>query len=270
MKVGSIGDVVFSVEAKSASILSDYQRSISANYEEHKLIGQTSTLEYTGTNPTEISFSIKLSAFYGINPKTQLEKIEEMAKTGKQVTLSFGSAVIGEKWAIQSISSKAEYYDQDGDVLSYDVSISLKESVTPKVKTDLSGYYLESTNTGWKKEGGNWYYYLNGVKQTGWVYEGGSWYYLNSSGVMQTGWIQYQGIWYYLKPYGNMATGWVFVDNVWYYLNESGAMQTGWIYWEEDWYYCLSSGAMVAGTTMVIGGKSYSFDSSGKCTNPYD
>ena len=269
MKVGSIGDVVFNVEAKSASILSEFQRSISANYEEHKLIGQTATLEYTGTNPTEISFTIKLSAFYGINPKAQLEKIEDMAKNGKQVTLSFGTSVIGEKWAIQSISSKAEYYDKDGDILSYDVSLSLKESVTPKIKP-TSGYYLESSDTGWKKQSGSWYYYLNGVKQTGWVYEGGSWYYMNSSGVMQTGWIQYQGIWYYLQPYGNMATGWVFVDNVWYYLDESGAMQTGWILYEEDWYYCLSSGAMVANTTMVIGGKAYTFDSSGKCTNPYD
>lgn len=270
MKVGSIGDVVFSVEAKSASILSEFQRSISANYEEHKLIGQTATLEYTGTNPTEISFTIKLSAFYGINPKTQLEKIEEMARTGKQVTLSLGSSVIGEKWAIQSISSKAEFFDRDGDILSYDVSISLKESVTPRIKTDTSGYYLEAANTGWKKESGNWYYYLNGVKQTGWVYEGGSWYYLNESGVMQTGWLLYQGIWYYLRPYGNMATGWVYDSGGWYYLDEAGACQTGWIYWEEDWYYCLDNGKALINTSMVIGGKLYYFDSSGKCTNPYD
>ena len=269
MKVGSIGNVVFSVDSTNASILKDYQRSVTANYEEHKLIGQTSVLEYTGTNPTEISFVLKLSAFLGVNPGKQLSMIEEMTKLGQQVTLSLGSSVVGEKWAIQSVSSKAEFFDRDGDVTSYEVTVSLKECVTPKIKTNTSGYYIEESNTGWQKQNGVWYYYLNGVMQTGWVYEGGAWYYMNSSGVMQTGWIKYEGLWYYLKPHGNMATGWIQDGGVWYYLNDEGAMQTGWIYYEEDWYYCLGSGAMVANTTMVIGGKSYTFDSSGKCTNPY-
>ena len=268
MNVGSIGSVIFSVDSKNASILSEYQRTVSANFEEHKLVGQTAVLEYTGTNPTEISFVIKLSAFYGINPGRQLAKIEEMCKEGKEVTLSLGTSVIGEKWAIQNVSSKAEHYDRDGDVLSYDVTVNLKESVTPNIHTDTSGYYLESSDTGWRKQSGNWYYYLNGVKQTGWVYEGGAWYYCDGSGVMQTGWILYQNIWYYLKPTGAMATGWQYVEGVWYYLDDSGAMQTGWIYYEDDWYYCLSSGAMVANTTMVINGVSYNFDASGKCTNP--
>ena len=270
MKVGSIGSVVFSVDSKNASILKDYNRSVSANYATHSLVGQTAVMEYTGTNPTEISFTLTLSAFLGINPGSQLSKLEAMVKQGQQVTISIGSSIIGEKWAVQSVSSKAEYYDNEGDVTQYDVSIHIKECVTPKASSGGSGYYVESSNTGWQKSNGNWYYYLNGEMQTGWVYAGGAWYYCNGSGVMQTGWLLYQGVWYYLKPYGNMATGWQYVDGVWYYLNDAGAMQTGWIEWEGDWYYCLSSGAMVANATMVIGGKTYNFDSSGKCTNPYD
>ena len=268
MNIGSIGDVVFSVDSNNASILKDYQRTVSANYTEHSLIGQTAALEYTGTNPMEISFVVKLSAFFGVNPQLQLERLEAMAKQGREVALTIGSSIVGEGWAIQSVSAKAEYYDRDGDVTSYEVSVSLKECVTPKVDADTSGFYLEESNTGWQKSNGNWYYYLNGVMQTGWTYEGGSWYYLGSNGVMQTGWIQYQGIWYYLKPYGNMATGWVQDGGAWYYLNESGAMQTGWIEYEDDWYYCYSNGVMAQNVTIVISGVSYTFDASGKCTNP--
>ena len=163
MKVGSIGGVAFNVDSKNASILRDYQRSVSANYAVHNLIGQTGVMEFTGVNPTEVSFVLKLSAFLGINPGQQLQKIEEMAKNGQKVTLTIGTSVIGEKWAILSVASKAEFYDREGDVTSYEVTVSLKECVTPKINTDTSGYYLEASTTGWQKKNGSWYYYLNGV-----------------------------------------------------------------------------------------------------------
>ena len=269
MKVGSIGSVVFEVNSENAAILKDYQRTVKANYSTHSLVGQTAIMEYTGTNPTEISFSLTLSAFLGLNPGEQLAKIEEMAKLGQKVVLSIGTLVVGEKWAVTDVSSKAERHFRDGDVLAYDVSIKLKECVTPRINTDTSGYYLAESETGWQKRSGFWYYYENGIMQTGWKLVGGAWYYMNESGIMQTGWLLYQNIWYYLNPSGDMATEWVKVDGVWYYMNESGAMQTGWIQWKGDWYYCQSNGAMVTGT-QVINGKTYYFDDSGKCTNPYD
>lgn len=49
--------------------------------------------------------------------------------------------------------------------------------------------------------------------------------------------------------------------------DEYGKIVTGWLKINNYWYYFESSGAMVTGTR-TIGGRSYSFNSSGVCTNP--
>lgn len=49
--------------------------------------------------------------------------------------------------------------------------------------------------------------------------------------------------------------------------DEYGKIVTGWLKINNYWYYFESSGAMVTGNR-TIGGRSYSFNSSGVCTNP--
>ena len=71
---------------------------------------------------------------------------------------------------------------------------------------------------------------------TGWQQIEGYWYYFNTSGAMQTGWLNDGGVWYYLKPEG--FTAW------------SGPV-----------------GSMLENTTATIDGISYTFNSSGACTN---
>ena len=139
-------------------------------------------------------------------------------------------------------------------------------------------------NTGWKKDGKNWYYlnkkgeiqtswvkvsgkwyYMNGsgVMQTGWVKVSGKWYYMNSSGAMQTGWVKVSGKWYYMNGSGVMQTGWVKVSGKWYYMNGSGVMQIGWQKIGSSWYYMDQNGVMQTGKK-VINGKTYVFNQSGK------
>ena len=89
--------------------------------------------------------------------------------------------------------------------------------------------------TGWQKEDGEWFWYLeNGTKKTGWLSNGGKWYFLNDEGVMQTGWLQQNGKWFYLKPNGAMAAGWQKIDGKWYFFRKNGEMASSeWIsgYW---------------------------------------
>ena len=80
---------------------------------------------------------------------------------------------------------------------------------------------------------------------------------------MQTGWVNSGGSWYYLSDAGAMQTGWVNSGGKWYYLSGSGMMQTGWITIGADRYYAEVNGTIVIGTTKVIDGEEYRFDSKG-------
>ncbi len=189
---------------------------------------------------------------------------------------SDGSRVTG----MVTISGKVYYFDSNGWM-----QIGWQ-------KIGSTWYYFSSSGamqTNWKKIGGVWYYFYgagrmrigwmkisnvwyyfdtSGAMQTGWEKISNVWYYFNKSGAMLTGWQKIGGVWYYFKSSGAMATGWVKDGATWYYMASSGAMQTGWIKQGTTWYYLDSSGAMLAGTSKTIGGKTYTFNASGVCTNP--
>ena len=95
--------------------------------------------------------------------------------------------------------------------------------------------------------------------------------------MLENTWTQINGIWYYLEPGGFAATGWKAINGYWYAFDESCAMRTGWFNDGGTWYYLRPStnvpaagpqGAMLSNGTWYIGGKYYSFNSSGACTNP--
>jgi bacillopeptidase F len=143
---------------------------------------------------------------------------------------------------------------------------------------------VEEVKTGWKSEGGNWYYFdskgikvtgwekvdakwyyfdKSGVMQTGWLKDGAKWYHLDKSGSMQTGWQKDGAKWYYLDKNGSMATGWAHDGKAWYYLQSNGAMATGWKYVGQAWYFLNNTGSMATGWVFT-GGKWYYLNSNGK------
>ena len=65
-----------------------------------------------------------------------------------------------------------------------------------------------------------------------------------------------------------MQTGWKKIDGDWYYFDADGAMKTRWLGLNGKWYYLGTNGIMAQSTSLVIGGKTYNFDSEGVCTNP--
>ena len=121
-----------------------------------------------------------------------------------------------------------------------------------------------TSNIGWKKEDGNWYYYKSdNTKAKGWINPDGDWYHLNEDGKMEIGWLNDNGTWYYFNKSGIMVNGWLNLDENWYYLKNSGAMATGFINDGTGLYYLKDSGVMSRynGWT-AISGKWYYFDNS--------
>ena len=168
------------------------------------------------------------------------------------------------------------YYNKNGTVY------------TGWLNLDNKWYYFNKgglMQTGWQKLGGKWYY-LNsdGVMATGWKQVDGKWYYLSGSGVMQTGWKLISNKWYYFASNGVMKTGWQEIGGKTYYFKNSGAMaskewckgywlngngtwtykpKASWVKDDNGWKYVDTSGWFEKNSTVIIDGKSYTFDADG-------
>lgn len=126
--VGSLGEVVFSVSDSFIRTISDYSRKTSVRTATHDIIGQKPLTEFVGPSCDSISFTIKLSAFRGVNPKEEAQKLRDMAEVGKAVTFVMGGAPVTQnKWLIESVDEDANYYDRSGNVISSDVKLSMRE-----------------------------------------------------------------------------------------------------------------------------------------------
>lgn len=150
-------------------------------------------------------------------------------------------------------------------------------------------YYFDDScamRTGWVYVDNDWYYLDDsGVMLTGWQEINGWWYYLRTGweGSHQTGSAKIGRFEdgeneYYFASSGEvsgvpgcaMVTGWLKKDGKWYWYNKDknclpiGAMMKNhWIKDKGNWFYLKNDGTMACGETLIIGGKSYSFDSDG-------
>ncbi|WP_034442322.1 hypothetical protein [Butyrivibrio sp. AE2032] len=128
-----------------------------------------------------------------------------------------------------------------------------------------------------------WVYFgSNGAKVKGWKQIGGKWYYFDSrTGRMYMGSGEIDGKTYLFKDNGQLKTGWIFgefgdIYNLWVYAGSDGALYSNkWLNYKGSWYYFAQNGfGMIAKNDdhpdgrYYIDGKEYTFDESGKCTNP--
>lgn len=139
-------------------------------------------------------------------------------------------------------------------VIGATVALSILPATNASADTTAVASMKNATQNGWIQDSqGNWYYYVNGIKQTGWIHPD-YYYYLDSNGVMQIGWKKIDGIWYYFNeenggPKGSMKTNdWIQYNDKWYYVDNNGAMKTNaWIQSKSDshkYFYVKASGEM--------------------------
>lgn len=128
MRIGCLGDIVFSVSANVIKTISNLEWSGSAIYAEHQRHLSGSLVEYVGMNPDTLSFETELSVYMGVNPMTEINKIVAYERAGRDLYLVIGTKVIGRyKWVIKSHKVKGKHYDKNGDILSATVTIDLLE-----------------------------------------------------------------------------------------------------------------------------------------------
>lgn len=127
MTIGALGDVSFYVSDKAAQTFTNMKWKSSAKYSTHDLHMKKGILELTGYDPDELSFSMKLSAFLGVNPRKAMDQLENMKNAGKVVQLVLGTKIIGKRWVVKEISRTFDTFYKDGSLVEASVDVSLTE-----------------------------------------------------------------------------------------------------------------------------------------------
>lgn len=128
--LGSLGSIVFEAADSHILTFSDLSFTRSANYTEHKIIGKSGILEFTGLNAGACSIKMVFDATLGINPKEQLEEIERMMQEHEANLFVLDGQLVGSGyWVIESLNETMEFIDNFGGAHRISVDVSLKEYV---------------------------------------------------------------------------------------------------------------------------------------------
>lgn len=99
--------------------------------------------------------------------------------------------------------------------------------------------------SGWFSEGGETYYYADGVPLTGRQKIGTDTYYFDAAGVMQTGVVtDDSGVLYLFGTDGRLQHGFVETEEHLYFADSDGALRPGWLTLGNTRYYVQENGAL--------------------------
>jgi len=128
--IGTLGKVIFSVSKKKVNTFNGMKWSSSAKYATHERHLKDTLLEFTGTDPDKIDFSMSFSVFLGVNPIAEITKLLNAERSGQAMRLVIGPKAYGkDKWVIKGIQTDLERFDNSGNLLAAKVSVSLEAYV---------------------------------------------------------------------------------------------------------------------------------------------
>lgn len=126
-KIGSLGDVNFSVSDSTVKTFQSMKLDAKTVYATHTRHNLKPLLEFQYNDTYKLTFDMYLSAFLGVNPGRLMNKIDEMRENGEVVRLIIGGEKYGGKWVITSTSKDYKYFNNKGDLLIAKITVSLEE-----------------------------------------------------------------------------------------------------------------------------------------------
>lgn len=133
--IGSFGTVVFEVTPNKINTFTDLEKSNKSRWSEHEIHGKKAKLEFEGAGLIDINYRLLLRVENGINPMKEIAKLEKMNDGGKAASFILGNKPISpNKFVITEISEALKNIDSRGNILSAEVTISLKEYVEGKAQ----------------------------------------------------------------------------------------------------------------------------------------
>ncbi len=128
MIVGSLGGIPFLSSRYCVRTIDNYQKSASARWATHEIVGKKPVSEFLGPGLNEISFDMILKTDLGVIPADEVKKLERLRDTGETVFLVLGTDVIGNtQWVVTDVSSTVNAWGAFGTPISISASVTLKE-----------------------------------------------------------------------------------------------------------------------------------------------
>ncbi len=128
MIVGFMNTIPFIASSFFTRTFDEFSRSSEGRWEKHDIIGTKPVLEFVGPDVEEISFKMLLSTTLGVNPLTEIERLQEMRDTGTVFPLVIGNKTVGDNfWTVKSVSHNVTFWDKWGHPLSAEADVTLQE-----------------------------------------------------------------------------------------------------------------------------------------------
>lgn len=122
--------MVFEVSADKIRTFDGFTRESSDRWAAHEVIGQKPLSEFSGPGLDKVSFTMRLDAQYGINPRVEMENLLEMSRSGQVARLVIGGKPLGvDRWKITGLLQKWKVTDNQGNLLVAELDVTLEEYV---------------------------------------------------------------------------------------------------------------------------------------------
>lgn len=139
MVVGKYGkDLVFEVYIKPDDendndnikffSFEDFHREVRNRTTDHPRILMKPKTQFNGPDLADVTFTVRLSASLGVNPREMIRKIESCVRLGKVEYIVVGTKKVGKhKYLITNASESWDNVIKDGMLISANVNLTLKE-----------------------------------------------------------------------------------------------------------------------------------------------
>ena len=126
--IGCLGDIPFMVSSDTVQTFTNAKMSGSAKFATHQRHTGDALTEFVGNNPDKFNFDMILSAYLGVNPMEQVEKIITYMREGRTLPLVIGDKSIGRyRWTITNYNVRIQTTDGVGNILTVTVTVNLQE-----------------------------------------------------------------------------------------------------------------------------------------------
>jgi phage protein U len=124
-----MGDIImFEVSDDKIFTFSDFSRSNSVNYADTQVLQKKPLSQYVGESLDEITFKIKLKDYFGVDPRTEMNKLIYIQRDGTVISFVLDGKGFGRyRWTIRELKMDFAEIDGQGGYHCVDLSVTLKE-----------------------------------------------------------------------------------------------------------------------------------------------
>lgn len=127
-RIGQFGDVIFEVSGNKVLTFDEFSRGGSGRWADHEIINKKPIREFIGPGQEEVSFKIQLSAYLGVDPQKELEKLRRIRDKGETRGIILGSDFISKSlWTLESLQESHRVFDGTGRLIFVSVDLKIKE-----------------------------------------------------------------------------------------------------------------------------------------------